>query len=73
MNTLREKFVTGFNVLGTLDKLPTTGNTGDVCVVGGEIYVYGLEWHKTEISAYKEIEVEFENTIKIKDETIYLT
>ena len=73
MNTLREKFVTGFNVLGTLNELPTTGNVGDVCVVGGEIYIYSVGWHKTEISAYKEIEVEFEDTLKIKNGTLYLT
>ena len=64
---------TTLNVLGTFNELPTTGNVGDVCVVGGEIYIYGVGWQKVSISAYETIKVEFEDRIKIENGTLYLT
>ena len=68
MNKLEEIFRPTLHFIGSFDTLPSTANLGDVCMVDGTEYVYVVDW--------KEISFPMErksDTIKIKDQTLYLT
>ena len=65
MNKLAKTFNTTSTFIGTFDKLPSTANIGDICIVHNKEYIYAIDWQ--EISFVMETN---SNTIRIENETL---
>ena len=65
MNKLAEAFKPTLTFIGTFDELPSTANTGDICIVHNREYIYATDWQ--EISFVTATE---SDTIKIENETL---
>ena len=67
MNKLAEIFNPTLTFIGTFDKLPSTANTGDICIVHNREYIYTIDWQ--EISFVMETESDM---IRIENQTLII-
>ena len=67
MNKLAETFKPILTFIGTFDELPSTANTGDICIVHNREYIYAVDWQ--EISFIMEPQ---EKIIEIENETLII-
>jgi len=67
MNKLQKVFSKP-KFIGTFNELPTSANTGDICVINSTTYIYGFGWHKINEVSFK---LESHNS-RIENETLIL-
>lgn len=65
MNKLAKTFKTTPTFIGTFDELPSTANTGDVCIVHNKEYIYAIDWQ--EIGIWESDIIHIENQTLIID------